>query len=110
LIIKRMKLLLSIFLLILAGCLAKPIVERSPDAIHAKQNKVFEARIREHAQYGDWIVTRGYHAADTLVSNVTGIPLSHVGVYDQRQDMVIEAEGKGFIQAPYTSSLINLID
>lgn len=101
-----MKSYLIIFLLTLTSCLAKPIVERSPDAIHAKQNKVFEARIREHAKPGDWVVTRGYHAADTLVSNITGIPLSHVGVYDQKQDKVIEAEGKGV----HTSSLYEFID
>ncbi|MBW1643551.1 MAG: hypothetical protein JRJ76_11990 [Deltaproteobacteria bacterium] len=103
---ENMKSFLFIVFLILTGCLAKPIVERPSEAIHIKQNHIFKAQIQEHAQAGDWIVTRGYHAADTLVSNVTGISLSHVGVYDQKQDLVIEAEGKGV----HTTSLYEFID
>ena len=44
---------------------------------------------------GDWLVTRGYHATDNLVTNATGIPISHVGLFNAATKQVIEAEGKG---------------
>lgn len=47
------------------------------------------------AKTGDWLVIRGYHATDTLVANATGIPLSHVAVYNGDMHEVVGAEGKG---------------
>lgn len=91
---------------LIVGCLAKPVVERLPENVHIKQNRIFQEKIKAIGLPGDWIVTRGYHTADTLVSNVTGIPLSHVGVYDQKRGMVIEAEGMGV----HTSTLYDFID
>jgi len=44
---------------------------------------------------GDWLVVRGTHPTDDLVSGFTNLPVSHVGVYDKEKGMVIEAEGVG---------------
>ncbi len=41
------------------------------------------------------MVIRGYHITDNLVSNATGIPISHVAIYNSDSFLVIEAEGKG---------------
>lgn len=97
---------ICILLLILVGCLAHPIVNRSPEVIHNKQNHIFEHRIKKLAVAGDWIVTRGYDATDVIVANITGIPLSHVGVYDRNNDMVIEAKSGGVRE----TSLSDFID
>ena len=101
-----MKSSICILLLILTGCLANPIVKRLPEVVHVKQNQIFEGRVRELAVAGDWIVTRGYDATDVFVSNLTGIPLSHVGIYDQKNDTVVEAEASGVHTTPL-SDFIN---
>jgi hypothetical protein len=101
-----MKLLFCVFLLLISGCFAQPPIRTSESDIHQAQTLKYEQEIRKAALTGDWLVTRGYHATDTLVANVTGIPLSHVGVYDSEGDQVIEAEGKG-IHATPLSEFIN---
>lgn len=102
-----MRLLICVLLLLLTGCLANPIIKRLPDDLHAKQNHLFESRIRELAVSGDWLVTRGYDVTDVVVANVTGIPLSHVGVYDKMNDTVIEAKSGGVRKTPL-SEFINV--
>lgn len=96
-----MKILPCILLfLAAAGCFVQPPVRPDESDAHQIQNLIYEKEIRKSGLNGDWIVTRGYHATDSLVANVTGIPLSHVGVYDAENSQVIEAEGKGVHSTP----------
>ena len=101
-----MKIYLYCIIIILAGCLARPIVKKPNDEQHLMQNKAIENAVLELAQSGDWLVIRGYHAVDNLVSIATGIPISHVGVFDSELRIVIEAEGKGV----HVSSLSEFVD
>lgn len=91
---------------ILYGCVAEPIAKRANPDIHKEQTEQIYSAAEPLLLHGDWIVTRGYHATDNLVANATGIPLSHVGVYDKKQNWVIEAEGVGV----HTTSLSDFID
>jgi uncharacterized protein YycO len=102
-----MKSFVCILLLILTGCLANPIVKRLPKTVHVKQNQIFEERVRELAVAGDWVVTRGYDATDVFVANATGIPLSHVGVYDRNNDTIIEAKSGGVRETPLSDLVDN---
>ncbi|MEW8691660.1 MAG: YiiX/YebB-like N1pC/P60 family cysteine hydrolase [Candidatus Thiodiazotropha endolucinida] len=43
---------------------------------------------------------------DNMVSNVTGIPISHVGIYNSTSEQVIEAEGNGV----HLSTLYEFVD
>lgn len=95
-----------VFVLFQAGCVAEPIVERSNDGVHEAQTERIHAEMMKYLAHGYWIVTRGYHATDNLVVNATGVPLSHVGVYDQQRGHVIEAEGKGV----HTTELLEFIN
>ncbi len=88
------------FLLFLTSCLARPTVQISNTARHNEQNALITESIQDVVRTGDWLVIRGYHATDNLVSNATAIPISHVGVYDSKTDTVIEAEGKGIHETP----------
>lgn len=85
---------LLVFLL-LSGCLARPLVKKTDDARHRAQNKIIERQVIQKARTGDWLVTRGYHATDNLVANATGIPISHVAVFNAEKRQVIEAKGTG---------------
>ena len=51
--------------------------------------------IRRAGRNGDWLVIRGYHVTDNMVSAVTGTPWSHAAVLDLDNDRVIEAEAPG---------------
>jgi len=88
-------LLLTVATLLLCSCVARPTVEKLDEKVHLKQNEEIEQKIRAVAGTGDWLVTRGYHATDNLVANGTGIPLSHVGLFNAESKQVIEAEGVG---------------
>jgi hypothetical protein len=88
-------LLLIVTCITLAGCLARPTIDKGDGLTHAEQSEKILSAIVEKGQTGDWLITRGYHATDVLVSNVTGIPLSHVAIYNGATRKVIEAEGKG---------------
>jgi uncharacterized protein YycO len=85
---------LSIFLF-LAACNARPIVTKTENEKHLSQNTAIQQKVHAIAKTGDWLVIRGYHHTDNLISNATGIPISHVGVYNADSFQVIEAEGKG---------------
>jgi hypothetical protein len=93
--VQHMKTTLLIITFVLFGCVARPIVEKIDDRTHSEQNKAITQKIIELANTGDWLVIRGYHATDNLVSNATGIPISHVGLFNSEFLQVIEAEGKG---------------
>ncbi|OQX22903.1 MAG: hypothetical protein BWK80_28755 [Desulfobacteraceae bacterium IS3] len=101
-----MKLLFCILLFLTPGCFPQPQIKPPDSELHQAQSLRYEQEIRRLGMTGDWLVTRGYHATDTLVVNVTGIPLSHVGVYDSESGQVIEAEGKG-IHATRLSEFVN---
>lgn len=81
--------------LLLSGCLARPWVRPAAGEDRALQSQAIEQAVLATASTGDWLVIRGYHATDTLVANATGIPLSHVGIYNGDLRMVIGAEGDG---------------
>ena len=49
---------------------------------------------------GDWLVIRGYHATDDLVSALTNSPFSHAALLDPERDQVVEAEGVGIHTTP----------
>ena len=95
-----------LLLVLLAGCMARPLLTKPETEQHRLQSRVIEQAVREQAVSGDWLVTRGYHATDNLVANATGIPISHVGVYDGETGTVIEAEGKGV----HASTLTEFVD
>ena len=84
-----------IIALALLGCGARPIVKKTPDDKHMAQSMAIEQKISAIATTGDWLVSRGYHAADNLVSNATGIPISHAGIFNSQSQQIIEAEGSG---------------
>lgn len=90
-----MKYLQIALLLLLSGCIARPLVEIEDPELHKIQNAQIIKSILYQAKTGDWIVTRGYHATDNLVANATGTPISHAAVYNADTQSVIEAEGKG---------------
>jgi uncharacterized protein YycO len=90
-----MRIVLLLSLLGLTGCLARTAIDNHDPSLHQSQNDVIATAITEKARTGDWLVIRGYHATDQLVANATGIPISHVGIYNGNTRQVIEAEGKG---------------
>lgn len=56
--------------------------------------------VEKLGQPGDWLVIRGYHATDHLVSALTNAPFSHAAVLDPENNQVIEAEGPGLHTTP----------
>ena len=101
-----MRFLIFCAIIVLSGCLARPIVKKSGGEKHQLQSKSIEKAVLETAKTGDWLVIRGYHAVDNLVSITTGIPISHAGVFDSEARNVIEAEGKGV----HVTSLSEFVD
>ncbi len=88
------------------GCLARPVIKKTDDARHRSQNAEIMRQVAQRAQTGDWLVIRGYHGVDNLVANATGIPLSHVAIYNADSQRVVEAEGRGV----HLSSLAEFVD
>jgi uncharacterized protein YycO len=84
----------------LAGCLARPVVRPDTGDARAAQSAAIAQEVRDIARTGDWLVTRGYHATDTLVANATGLPLSHAAVYHGETFVVIEAEQPAVHRTP----------
>ena len=84
-------------LILLSGCIARPVVEKQNREIHDQQSLLIKQKILETAKTGDWLVVRGYRSAGNLVANVTGIDLSHAGVINMETKQVIEAIGEGII-------------
>lgn len=84
-----------LFLVLLSGCIARPIVKVKDKDKHELQNIKIINSVQAKAISGDWLVIRGYHATDNLISNATAIPISHAAVYNAETQTVIEAEGKG---------------
>jgi Permuted papain-like amidase enzyme, YaeF/YiiX, C92 family len=84
-----------LFALLLSGC-ATPFVVTPPAAdLKAVREAEMIAELRRLGRNGDWLVIRGYHATDHLVSAVTDSPWSHAAVLDVEKDQIVEAEGPG---------------
>jgi hypothetical protein len=78
--------------LLLAGCAVHSIERFSPSDTEAERQAHVLAEVRDLGRDGDWLVIRGYHASDNLVSSLTNMPFSHVAVLDRGNGQVIEAE------------------
>jgi hypothetical protein len=78
--------------LLLAGCAVHSIERFSAGDTETERQARVVAAVRELGRDGDWLVIRGYHASDNLVSSLTNMPFSHVAVLDADRDEVIEAE------------------
>jgi len=98
--------LLTIIMILSGGCLARPVVHKADNATHIKQNQTIKQSVLQTARTGDWLVTRGYHPTDHLVSNSTNIPISHAAIFNLKTEQVIEAEGQGV----HVSDLEEFID
>ncbi|NWJ39353.1 MAG: hypothetical protein HXX12_00085 [Geothrix sp.] len=88
---------------LLLGC-ATPIVVHPPADRPAREALALR-EVTRLGQPGDWLVMRGYHATDNLVSALTAEPFSHVAVLDAEHNQVIEAEGRGLHTAPLADFL-----
>jgi len=87
-----------ILALLICGC-TSPIVVQPPSSRVEREGLALKEVLRL-GQPGDWLVIRGYHATDHLVSALTNAPFSHVAVLDPEKSQVIEAEGKGLHTTP----------
>jgi uncharacterized protein YycO len=76
-----------------------------PPADRQEREALALREVTRLGQPGDWLVMRGYHATDNLVSAVTAEPFSHVAVLDAERGLVIEAEGRGLHTAPLADFL-----
>jgi hypothetical protein len=92
--------LCSLTSLLLSAC-ATPAVVTSPGADRkAAHDALVLDEVRRLGRNGDWLVIRGYHATDHMVSVATNTPWSHAAVLDKDADQVVEAEGKGVHATP----------
>jgi hypothetical protein len=80
---------------LLSACLATPVVRHDPSDAAQAQTERMVAEVAAVAETGDWLVIRGYHGTDLLVSNVTGMPLSHVAIFERETRRTVEADGTG---------------
>ena len=90
---------------LLAACATPPVITRpGADLKNVHDAQVLD-EVRRLGRNGDWLVIRGYHTTDNMVSMVTNTPWSHAAVLDKDRDQVIEAEGRGV----HTSTLPEFI-
>ena len=94
----------SLLLICFAWGCATPLVVHPPGDRQEREALALREVVRL-GQPGDWLVMRGYHATDNLVSAATDEPFSHVAVLDPERGQVIEAEGKGLHTAPLADFL-----
>jgi hypothetical protein len=95
--------LCSLTALLLSAC-ATPAVVTTPAAdLKAVHDALVLDEVRRLGRNGDWLVIRGYHATDHMVSVATNTPWSHAAVLDKDADQVIEAEGKGVHTTPLSA-------
>jgi hypothetical protein len=87
-------------LLLACGC-SRPVTVTPPRAAdRAGWDAAALAELRRLGRDGDWLVIRGYHPTDNLVSLVTNAPFSHAAVLDLSGGKVIEANGSGIHATP----------
>ncbi len=79
---------------------ADPFIKKSDPVTHEIQNKEFYKNIIANIKHGDWLITRGYHISDQIVSTATWSDFSHVVIYDSLKNQVVEAEGQGIHTTP----------
>lgn len=94
---------IPIFLVLFAGCAVRPLAD--PNVTLKDPAQVLA--VREALRHGDWLVTRGVHAADNLVASATNMPLSHAAIFDAENEGVIEADGSGVHPTPLADFLAN---
>src|SRR6185295_256178 len=90
----------SLFFLILLGCATPSVVTRPGADLKSVHDAQVLGEVRRLGRNGDWLVIRGYHATDNMVSVATNTPWSHAAVLDKDHDQVVEAEGKGVHTTP----------
>jgi hypothetical protein len=87
--------------LVLGTACSRPItVARPAPEARAGRDRETLAQLRGLGRDGDWLVIRGYHATDNLVSLVTNAPFSHAGVLDLELQRVLEADASGVHATP----------
>lgn len=87
-------LIAGIALLALGTC--SSTVQKAPAQLRAAQSAEILAGILEYGRDGDWLVVRGYKAADDLVATFTNTPLSHVAILDRRPKATRWGDGANF--------------
>src|SRR5262245_51990279 len=91
--------------LLLAGCATPAVVTRPGADLKSVHDAQVLDEVRRVGRNGDWLVIRGYHATDNMVSVATNSAWSHAAVLDKDHDQVVEAEGKGV----HTSTLAEFV-
>jgi hypothetical protein len=84
----------------LATCQGARGCQRRRGAAYAAETASWLAAIRARGGDGMWLVSRGYHLGDDIIAMATNSPLSHACVVDHERERVIEALGKGVLEAP----------
>ena len=82
-----------LFCLLACGCAATHFKEPAPHDTSRDSATLDE--IRRLGLDADWLVVRGYHLSDDLVTKLTNKPFSHAAVLDLANDRVVEAESIG---------------
>ncbi len=89
---------IALLALALCGCGGPRLhVEPPADDVRLPQTASWVEHIKAQGQPGDWLVIRGYKAADDLVVLATNLPLSHAAMLDLERDEVIESIAEGVI-------------
>jgi len=89
--------------ILLAGCAVRAIERQVPGDTDAERHAQVLADVRQLGRNGDWLVIRGYHVTDNMVSSLTNMPFSHAAVLDRDAEQVIEAESAGVHTTPLTA-------
>ena len=92
--------LCSLTPLLLSACATPAWVTSPAGDLKAVHDALVLHEVRRLGRNGDWLVIRGYHATDHMVSVATNTPWSHAAVLDKDGDQVVEAEGKGVHATP----------
>jgi hypothetical protein len=96
-----MKRICTALLLVFASGCATPVRVAAPEhELKSARTAATLAEIRRTGRNGDWLVIRGYHGTDDLVTIATNTPWSHAAVLDAGADQVIEADSKGVRVSP----------
>lgn len=92
--------------MLLSACATKPFLLRPTPEQAGPQNREMLSQIEALAESGDWLVIRGFKVMDDQLAAMTGGPLSHVGILDKEQGVVVEAER---VQGVHTTPLSNYV-
>ena len=86
--------------LALIACATPPVVAPPDAELKNARDAAVLAEVRRLGGNGDWLVIRGYHATDHLVSVATNTPWTHAAVLDAEKEQFIEAEAQGVHVSP----------